>query len=227
MTDLRATLLQGQWFATLPPALQQALLTQGRRLSLEPGQRLFSRGDAPSGVYAVLSGAMRIGSVAADGKEALLVLVEAPHWFGEIALLDGQPRTHDAVAEGASTLLHVPQAGLLNLLDAHPAYWRDVALLMAHKVRLVFTALEEISLLPAAQRLARRLLLIAEDYGETQGPRRLIHLSQEQLAAMLAMSRQTANGVLKELQARGIVRLTYGEIEILDLQALRKAAREA
>lgn len=225
MNDLRDTLHQGQWFAALPPALQQALLAQGKLLSLEAGQRLFSRGDAPSGLYAVLKGAMRVGSVGEDGREALLVLVEAPHWFGEIALFDGQPRTHDAVAEGASTLLHVPQAGLLALLDTHPAYWRDLALLMAHKVRLAFIALEEISLLPAAQRLARRLLLIAEDYGETQGPRRIIHLSQEQLAAMLAISRQTANGVLKDLQARGIVRLTYGEIEILDLNELRKAAQ--
>ena len=120
MTDLRDTLLQGQWFAALPQALQQALLSQGRRLNLEAGQRLFSRGDAPSGLYAVLSGAMRVGSVDADGKEALLVLVEAPHWFGEIALFDGQPRTHDAVAEGAGSLLHVPQAGLLSLLDTSP-----------------------------------------------------------------------------------------------------------
>lgn len=225
MTDLHAVLLQGQWFAALPQALRQALLAQGRLLTLEAGQRLFSRGDSPSGLYAVLSGAIRIGTVDAQGREALLILVEPPHWFGEIALFDGQPRTHDAFAEGASTLLHVPQTSLLSLLDAHPAYWRDIALLMAHKVRLAFITLEEMSLLPAAQRLARRLLLIAEDYGETQGPRRIIHLAQEQLAAMLAISRQTANGALKDLQARGIVRLTYGEIEILDLDGLRQAAQ--
>lgn len=225
MIDLHAVLLQGQWFAGLPPALQQALLAQGRLLNLQAGQRLFSRGDAPGGLYAVLGGAMRVGSVDAQGKEALLAVVEAPHWFGEIALFDGQPRTHDAYAESTATLLHVPQAGVLALLEAQPAYWRDIALLMASKVRLAFILLEEMSLLPAAQRLARRLLLIAEDYGESQGPRRIIHLAQEQLAAMLAMSRQTANGLLKDLQARGIVRLTYGEIEILDLDGLRAAAR--
>lgn len=225
MIDLHAVLLQGQWFAGLPPALQQALLAQGRLLNLQAGQRLFSRGDAPSGLYAVLGGAMRVGSVDAQGKEALLAVVEAPHWFGEIALFDGQPRTHDAYAESTATLLHVPQGGVLALLEAQPAYWRDIALLMASKVRLAFILLEEMSLLPAAQRLARRLLLIAEDYGESQGPRRIIHLAQEQLAAMLAMSRQTANGLLKDLQARGIVRLNYGEIEILDLDGLRAAAR--
>ncbi|TBU79651.1 Crp/Fnr family transcriptional regulator [Pseudomonas daroniae] len=225
MTDLHAHLLQGQWFAALPAALQQALLEMGQEVHLETGQRLFRRGDAPSGLYAVVSGAMRIGAVNRQGKEALLTLIEPPYWFGEISLFDGQPRTHDAFAESTSTLLRVPQADLLALLDAHPGYWRDIALLMAHKVRLAFITLEEMSLLPAAQRLARRLLLIAEHYGETQGPRRIIHLAQEQLALMLAISRQTTNQILKELEAQSILRLTYGEIEILDLQRLRDAAQ--
>lgn len=225
MTDLHAHLLQGQWFAALPAALQQALLEMGQEVHLEAGQRLFRRGDAPSGLYAVVAGAIRIGAVNRQGKEALLTLIEPPYWFGEISLFDGQPRTHDAFAESTSTLLRVPQADLLALLDVHPGYWRDIALLMTHKVRLAFITLEEMSLLPAAQRLARRLLLIAEHYGETQGPRRIIHLAQEQLALMLAISRQTTNQILKELEAQGILRLTYGEIEILDLQRLRDAAQ--
>ncbi|HWV08310.1 MAG TPA: Crp/Fnr family transcriptional regulator, partial [Pseudomonas sp.] len=173
---------------------------------------------------AVVEGAMRIGAVSQNGKEALLTLIEPPYWFGEISLFDGQPRTHDAFAESASTLLLVPQASLLALLEREPRYWRDFALLMSHKLRLAFNALEEMSLLPAAPRLARRLLLIAENYDEGE-PRRVIHLAQEQLALMLALSRQTTNQILKELEAQGIVRLTYGEIEILDLQRLRGHAR--
>ncbi|UTW06106.1 Crp/Fnr family transcriptional regulator [Pseudomonas benzenivorans] len=220
----RARLLEGHWFAALPAALQDSLLALARVQRLEPGQRLFRRGDAPSGLYAVLEGAVRIGAVNRAGKEALLSLVEAPAWFGEIALFDGQPRTHDAVAEGASTLLLVPQAELLALLRDEPRHWRDFALLMSQKLRLTFTALEEMSLLPAAPRLARRLLLIAENYGEGE-PRRVLHLAQEQLALMLALSRQTTNQILKELETRGIVRLSYGEIELLDLPRLRQAAQ--
>ena len=63
---------------------------------------------------------------------------------------------------------------------------------------------------------------------ETSGggePRRVIHLAQEQLALMLAISRQTTNQILKELESQGILRLTYGEIEILDLPRLRQAAQ--
>jgi CRP-like cAMP-binding protein len=226
MQDPRAyrTCLQGgHWFSALPAALQDALLAAARVQRLDAGQRLFRRGDPPSGLYAVVEGAMRIGAVSEQGKEALLTLVEPPYWFGEISLFDGQPRTHDAFAEGACTLLLVPQAALLALLERQPQYWRDFALLMSHKLRLAFVALEQMSLLPAAPRLARRLLLIAENYGEGE-PRRVIHLAQEQLALMLAISRQTTNQILKELQAQGIVRLSYGEIETLDFARLRQAA---
>jgi CRP/FNR family transcriptional regulator, cyclic AMP receptor protein len=222
--DYQARVQQGHWFSALPPALQAALLDAAQVQQLAPGQVLFRRGDKPCGLYAVVAGGMRIGAVSASGKEALLTLVEPPYWFGEISLFDGQPRTHDAFAEGPTTLLLVPQARLLALLDQQPQYWRDFALLMSQKLRLAFIALEEMSLLPAAPRLARRLLLIAENYGEGEA-RRVLHLPQEQLALMLAISRQTTNQILKELEAQGIVRLTYGEIEILDLPRLRQAAQ--
>ncbi|ARS51051.1 Crp/Fnr family transcriptional regulator [Ectopseudomonas hydrolytica] len=218
-----ALLRQGHWFAALPDELSQALLAMARVQRLEAGQRLFHRGDKPCGLYAVVEGAVRVGAVSESGKEALLTLVEPPYWFGEISLFDGLPRTHDAFADSASTLLLLPQHELLALLERQPQYWRDFALLMTHKLRLAFVALEDMSLLPAAPRLARRLLLMAENYGESE-PRRVLHLAQEQLALMLALSRQTTNQILKELEAQGVVRLTYGEIEILDLHRLRQLA---
>ncbi|MCO6055986.1 Crp/Fnr family transcriptional regulator [Pseudomonas sp. MOB-449] len=221
----RDLLLTGQWFSQLPASLQDELLAMAHLRRLDPGQRLFRRGDPPCGLYAVLEGAIRVGSISENGKEALLVLVEPPHWFGEISLFDGQPRTHDAFAEGQVSLLNVPQAPLLTLLQRRPEHWRDFALLMSQKLRLAFIALEEMSLLPAPQRLARRLLMIAEGYGAGTRQRRVIQLAQEQLALMLAISRQTTNQILKELEAQGALRLNYGEIEILDPELLKRAAQ--
>lgn len=100
----RTRLLGGYWFNGLPVALQDALLHAASLRQLSAGQSLFRRGDPPCGLYAVLSGAMRIGAVNPAGKEALLTLVEAPNWFGEISLFDNQPRTHDASAEGRQGL---------------------------------------------------------------------------------------------------------------------------
>ncbi|MFW9270387.1 Crp/Fnr family transcriptional regulator [Pseudomonas sp. NR3] len=214
-------LLTGHWYSHLPAELQNSLLEMSRVRRLPPGQRLFKRGDAPCGLYAVLEGAVRIGAVSEQGKEALLSVVEAPHWFGEICLFDGQPRTHDAVAVGQCSLLYLPQAALLAFLEEQPVYWRHLALLMSHKLRLTFINLEHLSLMPAPARLAHRLLMIAEGYGEIEPARRVLQLPQEQLALMLSLSRQTTNQILKDLQAQGILHLGYGEIEIVDIERLR------
>ncbi|WLG23366.1 Crp/Fnr family transcriptional regulator [Pseudomonas sp. FP1154] len=214
-------LLAGHWYSHLPAELQNSLLGMSRVRRLVPGHRLFQRGDPPCGMYAVLEGAVRIGAVNEQGKEALLSVVEAPHWFGEICLFDGQPRTHDAVSVGQCTLLHLPQAPLTAFLQEHPVYWRDIARLMSHKLRLTFINLEHLSLMPAPVRVANRLLMIAEGYGEIEPARRVLQLPQEQLALMLSLSRQTTNQILKDLQAQGIVQLAYGEIEILDIERLR------
>lgn len=220
----RARLETGQWFSQLPVSLQDSLLAAARLRRLAAGQWLFKRGDPPCGLYAVLEGSVRIGAVSEQGKEALLSLVESPHWFGEIGLFDGQPRTHDAFGVGHCVLLHIPQAALLALLDDQPLHWRQLALLMSQKLRLAFINLEQLSLMPASARLAHRLLLIADGYGEIDPPRRVLQLPQEQLAAMLSLSRQTTNQILKALQGLGILDLKYGEIEILDAKRLRALA---
>lgn len=219
-----ARLAIGHWYSHLPGPFQHSLLAEGRLRHLAAGQVLFKRGDPPCGLYAVLHGSLRISAVNEQGKEAVLSLVALPCWFGEICLFDGLPRTHDAIASGACTLLQVPHQAMLKILDESPQYWRDLALLMSQKLRLSFINLEQMSLMPAAMRLAHRVLMIAEGYGEIGQSRRVLQLPQEDLAAMLNLSRQTINALLKELQAQGIVRLGYGEIEILDVQRLREAA---
>lgn len=224
MQAWRSRLMKGQWFSHLPSLLQDSLLSLARVRRLSPGQRLFKRGDPPCGLYAVLEGAMRVGAVSEQGKEALLSLIEPPHWFGEISLFDGQPRTHDAYGVGHCILLHVPQAALLGMLEEQPHYWRQLALLMSHKLRLTFINLEQLTLLPAPARVAHRLLMIADGYGEIEPARRTLQLPQEQLALLLSLSRQTTNQILKDLESQGILNLSYGEIEILDAGRLRAMA---
>ena len=221
----RSQLASGHWFSHLPASFQHSLLTSARQRQLAAGQYLFKRGDPPCGLYAVLDGTLRISAVNEHGKEALLSLVERPYWFGEICLFDSLPRTHDACAVGPCTLLQVPQQALLNILDDSPQYWRDLALLMSQKLRLSFINIEHLSLMPASVRLAHRLLMIVEGYGDTEHSKRVLQLPQEDLAAMLSLSRQTTNALLKDLQTQGVVRLGYGEIEILDAHRLREAAQ--
>ena len=222
--DYRELLRSGRWFAGLPDELQEELLRGATVRALSARQPLFARGDEADGLYAVLDGGIRVSGSSESGREALLTLLEPPSWFGEISIFDRQPRTHDAVAETEALVLHVPRGALDALLEAQPRWWRELGLLVTSKLRLAFTAMEDMALLPTAVRLARRLALMAEGYGEREHQRRAVEVSQEQLAQMLSTSRQTANQLLKELEARGLIRLSYATIEILDLDGLRRAA---
>ena len=94
---------------------------------------------------------------------------------------------------------------------------------MSGRMRAAFAALEDLALLPAPQRLARRLVAMARGYGERLDDvpaRPRLDITQEQLARMLSISRQTTNVLLQGLQARGLIRVQRGEIEILQWQAL-------
>ncbi|RLU02596.1 MAG: Crp/Fnr family transcriptional regulator [Ketobacter sp.] len=223
--SIPSVLTEGLWFSSIPATLQQALVSSGKVKTLQRGETLFRRGDPPCGLYAMIDGALRISMVSEAGKEAILTFIDPPNWIGEVSLVDGQPRTHDAIAETDCRLLHVPQAALDSMLAQTPAYWRCFGQLLSQKLRFTFYAIEDYALLPAPQRLIRRLVIMAEGYGNrTAGAPRTIRLQQEQLGRMLSISRQTTNQILKDLEACGLLRLVYGGIEILDLQGLQQRA---
>jgi CRP-like cAMP-binding protein len=96
--------------------------------------------------------------------------------------------------------------------------------LLAHKFRLAMLALEDFAQVPPRVRVARRLAMMIEGYGDHTHPRRTVELRQDQLAQMLSVSRQTANQVLKDLEASGLIKVAYGEIEIIDTAGLNAVA---
>lgn len=226
LTEAETTLLHAnRWFAQCGSALQQRLIDSGRRLRLAEGQALFERGGVPQGLSCVLGGALRVGTLGREGEQSLLAYLEPGQWFGEISLLDGLPRTHDAVADAPTEVWVVAQAPLQDWLDAHPAHWRDIARLACAKLRMSFEVLEDIAQLPLDARLAKRLVLVARGYLGNEPVRSHVRLPQEQLALMLGVSRQTVNKLLKAMAGEGLIALRYGEIELLDLAALQRLGR--
>ncbi|BDC43997.1 Crp/Fnr family transcriptional regulator [Paraburkholderia terrae] len=212
------------WFRGLPVELQDYLMSHATLLRLEKGQLLYRCGDPSYGLYAVLEGALSVGTVGIDGKESLLAVLGPTAWVGEISMFDGLPRPHDAIAVSRALFMHVPEAALQNLLDTTPRYWREFALLMAQRLRLSFKSTESLALQPAAQRIASRLLLIAEGYDGLNAVQSKIRLSQDSLASMVSLSRQTTNQLLKSLESQQIISLKFGEIQILDIERLRAAS---
>ena len=211
------------WFGALPLADREALLRYAELLYLRPGEMLFRQGDAPSGFYGVLSGTLKISSLREDGREAILVWLEAGNWMGEISQIDRLPRTHDATALVAASVLVVPQPVFAALMGG-VAFAQAIASLLAARVRLLYGMVEDTALRSMRARVARRLLLLARgDATMASSSRPVVPVSQEALAMMLGVTRQTLSKELKVLAAQGAVLLRYRRIEIVSatrLQAL-------
>lgn len=227
MQHLLPALRSHVWFASCSHELQQALLQHASVVSLQPGDRLFGRADLDEGLCCVLSGALRLGSFnPQDESHVLTVYVEPYQWVGEISMIDGLARSQEAVADVESQVLVVSRAGMERWLEQHPAHWRELARLACLKVRLMVLMLEDNATLPLEQRVARRLVMTSTNFGMTHplAFRRHVRLSQEYLARMLGVSRQTVNRALKGLSERGIIQVHYADIELLDIDGLLSVA---
>jgi CRP/FNR family cyclic AMP-dependent transcriptional regulator len=216
------------WFGALRLADRQTLLGAAELLRLRPGEMLFRQGDAPGGFYGLLSGTLKISSLREDGREAIFVVLEAGNWMGEISLMDHQPRTHDATAIGHVEVLVVPQAVFTVLMD-EAAFARAVAAMLASRVRSLYGLVEDAALRSTRARVARRLLLLARgDVTMAADDRPVVPVSQEALAMMLGITRQTLSKELKTLAELGAVELRYRRIVIASgarLKALSDPSR--
>lgn len=169
-----------------------------------------------------------IGAVSPSGKGSIVALAEAPQWFGEVALFDGGARTHDAWADIASTLLHLPLRHLTRILADDPGRWQQLGRLLVRKLRVAFSLLEDMALEPPKVRLARCLINLLEGYGQRKAePAYSIRVSQERLGMMLSLSRQTVNELLRHLEQESIIQCRRGGVRILDVGRLRDAGERS
>lgn len=208
------------WFSTLASARRQALLERARPSTAPAGARVYGIGDPPDGLWAVLEGEVRLVSYPAVGVESVSMIVGPGAWFGELSVLDGGPRPHDAVVAKAVKLLHVPLAAFDQLAEEHPIIFRDLGILVCSRQRSALSFMAHSIAQPIAVRLVRTLLGAARASGGAD-----LHVRQEELAAMIGVSRQTVNKELKVLERAGLVELAYGRIRICDPAGLRTAGQ--
>jgi CRP-like cAMP-binding protein len=215
----RQNIDNGPWFSKLSPDLREDILGRATVRRLHDGELVATRGAPAREWCGVAEGAIRISSISLAGKQVSLTYVEPGTWFGDIALFDGLPRTHDGHAHGSTTLLVVRKADFQALLAAHVELYEALLRLNCRRLRLMFDALEDLNTRPLAARLARQLLLLARSYGvaEPNGEVRIgLSLAQEDLAQLLGASRQRVNQELKALEREGVLRVEPSRLIVLD-----------
>ena len=212
----------GAWFSKLSPKLQSAILSRALVRRLADGNPLATRGSQAEEWCGVARGAVRISSVSLSGKQVTLTYAEPGTWFGDIALFDGLPRTHDADAHGATTMLAVRKPDFKELLSQHVELYDALLRLNCRRLRLMFDQIEDLNTRPLQARLAKQILLLARSYGIAHGEeiRIGLALAQEDLAQLLGASRQRVNQELKGFEREGAVRVEPTRLVVLSREKL-------
>ena len=207
----------------LPPSVQERLLAVAHRKTLASGDSLFLKGSAPDALFGVMRGALRVSVVAANGREAVIAMLEAGHWFGEVSLLVGQERVYDSFATESTDVAVVSASDFHQLISQHADIHMAFTKLVCHRLRQALVWIDDVILMPLPVRLAHRLLTIdarAADASADNGAQ-VLGVSQEDLAFMLGVSRQSVNRQLKLWEEQGVLRLDYRRIVLLDRAQLQ------
>lgn len=213
------------WYSQLPAKFQAFILENSQLIHYSKEQTVFQYGDHFDGIYAVLAGAIHLGYIDIEGREAVAAIADPIMWFGEISLVDQQVRSHNAIAVQKSTLLKINPNSIHQLLQQNPEFWFHIAQLTSQKLRYAFLEIISIQTQTISQRLAQRLLFILNGYGNhVEIENNAIHLSQEQLSQMMVCSRQTINYELQQMEKSGILKVAFKKIEIIDAKALHRIA---
>lgn len=225
MDLLRATALFGGLHETTLSGLSGACTWRlyGR------GQYLWYQGDEGDRLVVVASGLVKIVLTSAQGEEVVLNTAGRHETVGELALLDGGPRSAAVVAVEPTTVLMLSRGTMLDLMGRHRSVLEAVLRALGGHVRRLSDQTGDLILLDLGGRLAKLLLRLAQDRvldGTADDGDVVLDLglSQSDFAAMVGATRQAVNRALQLLAARGLISLDGRVIVLHDVPGLRRRA---
>jgi CRP/FNR family cyclic AMP-dependent transcriptional regulator len=208
------------------PTLERIAALAIRR-TYEEGAVVFMLGDPGDSLCGVVSGRIRISASRAAGREVFLNIMGPGDAFGEIALLDGKPRTATATALTRTELILIRRERFAELLASEPSLALHLIQLLCERVRWTAQLTEDSALLGVPARIAKRLLSLARLNGSEAANGTRLTISQEELAQFLGLSRQVINQHLQGWKQAGWITSGRGSITFADIRAVEKIAREA
>jgi len=203
-----ALLSEHSFLGKMPAEVQATVACFARDRVYTDGSEIFRRGEPGDSMMAVVTGRVRIRVYSVEGKEITFCILEAGEVFGEIALLDGKERSADAVAVGDCHLLAISRRDFIPFLETNPAVATELLAIVCQRVRHASDLCENIAFLDVPVRLARTFLKLADSYGRRLRDGRVrieIKLSQRDIGALIATSRESINKQMRTWQKEGLI----------------------
>jgi CRP/FNR family transcriptional regulator, cyclic AMP receptor protein len=214
----RRVLEQSPLFAQMDENSRHELISLAMPRSFSAGEPVCRVGDPGGSMMAVLAGTVRISMPTVKGKEVILADLRPGQLFGEIALLDGKPRSANATALTKCDLLVLERRNVIPFLERNPAACLQLMELLCARIRRSDERMADLAFFELPSRLAKVLLSYAS---EKMGAEVRLSLSQTELAEMVGATRENVNRCLRDWHRRGIVKLKDGWTIILDIEKLR------
>jgi CRP-like cAMP-binding protein len=221
-------LFQIPLFTSLKPADKANLSTLLRRLTLRKGDVLFRKGDEGAALYIIIQGRIKVAYPSKFGDEVTLAIFGNGDFFGEMALLDGMPRSADATALDETLLYVLNRSDFLSFIVSNPGAVQSVLHALSMRIRKTDDLLGETCFMSISWRLARRLVEMVQNRpGYDSGEKAPVELNlmQKELASLLGVSRESINKELKALRDKGVVTTSRNTITIVDMDALKRRMR--
>lgn len=216
------------FFAGLDPATLERVAASLRSRRFRRGEVIFHAGDPGDALFVIVAGDVKISLPSETGEEAILATLRSGDVFGELALLDGAPRSASATAMSMAETVVLPRDRFLELI-ATEAGVRDALLTsIAGELRRLTRHVQDLHFLDMTGRLAARLIRLGDERGTVlpDGTTRLPgNLTQGDLAAMVGCTRQSVNKLLGQFADERLIRLDREGIVILDPAGLAAASR--
>ena len=214
-------------FTNLDDEVFAILTSELTEVELSRGASAFHEGDQGDQLYVIMSGKIKLGRTASDGRENLVAVMGPGEIFGEMALFDPSPRSTSATAVSETRLAGLKHENLRKVIQHSPEVSAQLLQALARRLRRTNENLADLVFSDVPGRVAKALLDLADRFGRpaTDGILVAHELTQEELAQLVGASRETVNKALAEFVQRGWIRLEARAVVILDLQRLKQRSR--
>lgn len=208
-------------FAQVPEETRQRLLGSTPALLLRKGTSLFERGDEGGSMYVVQDGRLEISLITDAGRKIVLNQIGPGHCVGEISMIDRGARTASAITLEDSKLFSVTRAAFLDATKECPQLSINLMEILCERLRWVSDSVEEYALHTFELRLARRLLVLNQSFGDAE---KSIGITQNDLADFAGATRESVNKALMQWKQDGLVDVQRGRIFLKEIQVLERIA---
>jgi len=212
-------------FRDLPPGVIEHLGSYMKTRRVARGTSIFAKGDPGTGLMGVLAGAVKVSVASADGKDIVLNVFREGDTFGEIALLDGRPRTADATAMSDCELIVIERRDFVPFLSSQPDVMLKFIEILCSRLRRTSEQVQDITFLNLPTRLAKTLLQLTGGVQGSAAPTKAA-ITQREISQMIGMSRESTNKQLRAWAKRGWIRLERGGVGVIAPDKLTAIAAE-